>query len=93
MDQSGTPGRTSLTVIDAAVRAGHSRREAESRYRTATATATAFDAQVFGQPGQRRGLKGGAPVLAAARGAYLAAEFTGAADRRPTPGLVKVRQV
>ena len=89
MDQSGTPGRTSLTVIDAAVRAGHSRREAESRYRTATA----FDAQVFGQPGQRRGLKGGAPVLAAAHGAYLAAEFTGEADRRPTPGLVKVRQV
>ena len=53
----------------------------------------AFGAQLLGQPGQRRGLKGGAPVLAAARGAYLSAEFAGANDRRPTAGLLKVASI
>lgn len=53
----------------------------------------AFEAQRLGQPGVRRGLKGGAPVLSAARGAYLSAEWSGETDRRPAPGLVKVREV
>jgi polyhydroxyalkanoate synthesis regulator protein len=50
------------------------------------ATAAAFAAQVIGQSGQRRGLKGGAPVLDAARSAYLGTEYSGAAERRPKPG-------
>lgn len=48
--------------------------------------AAAFVAQQMGQTGQRRGLKGGQPVLDAARSAYLEAEYSGEAERRPPPG-------
>lgn len=48
--------------------------------------ASIFAAQMIGQTGQRRGLKGGPPVLDAARSAYLGTEHSGAADRRPRPG-------
>lgn len=51
--------------------------------------AGAFDAQMLGQDGARRGLKGGAPVLDAARGAYLEAEWSGDADRRLPSGLIR----
>ncbi|MGZ9115177.1 MAG: hypothetical protein ACXW3K_11200 [Brevundimonas sp.] len=50
------------------------------------ASAAAFAAQMIGQGGQRRGLKGGPPVLDAARSAYLGNEYSGAAERRPQPG-------
>lgn len=50
------------------------------------AGAAAFAAQMIGQTGQRRGLKGGPPVLDAARSAYLGTEYSGAAERRPAPG-------
>ncbi len=50
------------------------------------AGAAAFAAQLMGQTGQRRGLKGGPPVLDAARSTYLGAEYSGAAERRPKPG-------
>jgi len=46
----------------------------------------AFAAQVLGQTGQKRGLKGGAPVLDAARTTYLGREYSGERDRRPSPG-------
>lgn len=52
----------------------------------ADASAAAFAAQMIGQTGQRRGLKGGPPVLDAARSAYLGTEHSGAAERRPRPG-------
>ena len=48
----------------------------------------AFTAQVLGQSGQKRGLKGGQPVLEQARSAYLDAAFSGRSDRRPKPGKV-----
>jgi hypothetical protein len=48
-----------------------------------------FAAQMMGQTGQRRGLKGGPPVLDAARSAYLGTEHSGAAERRPQPGTAK----
>ena len=51
--------------------------------------AAVFAAQLMGQTGQRRGLKGGPPVLDAARSAYLGAEHSGAAERRPQPGKAK----
>ena len=50
--------------------------------------AAVFAAQVMGQSGQRRGLRGGPPVLDAARAAYLETRFSGKADRRPKPGAV-----
>lgn len=49
----------------------------------------AFAAQMIGQSGQRRGLKGGPPVLDAARSAYLGTEHSGPAERRPRPGNAK----
>ena len=48
--------------------------------------AAAFVAQQMGQSGQKRGLRGGPPVLDAARSAYLGTEYSGAAERRPTTG-------
>jgi hypothetical protein len=48
----------------------------------------AYTAQVLGQTGQKRGLKGGPPVLEQARSAYLEAAYSGPLDRRPPPGRV-----
>lgn len=48
--------------------------------------AAAFVAQQMGQGGHKRGLRGGPPVLDAARSAYLGAEYSGAAERRPAAG-------
>ena len=50
--------------------------------------ASPIEAQLLGQEGHKRGLRGGAPVLNQARSAYLGAEFSGAANRRPAPGVV-----
>ncbi len=56
----------------------------------ATPTADpAFSAQLMGQTGQKRGLKGGAPVLDAARSAYLGTEYSGSNERRPPAGKAK----
>lgn len=46
----------------------------------------AFEAQRLGQPGQKRGLKGGQEVLNQARSTYLRSEYSGQAERRPNPG-------
>ena len=40
----------------------------------------------MGQRGQKRGLRGGPPVLDAARAAYLGTEYSGEAERRPPTG-------
>jgi hypothetical protein len=48
--------------------------------------AAAFAAQQMGQKGQKRGLRGGPPVLDAARAAYLGTEYSGEAERRPPIG-------
>ncbi len=53
-----------------------------------TVAEAAFTAQVLGQSGQKRGLKGGPPVLEQARSAYLGAAYSGPSDRRPPPGRV-----
>ena len=50
------------------------------------ASPAAFAAQLLGQSGQKRGLKGGPPVLGAARNTYLGAEYSGPSERRPQPG-------
>ncbi|WP_296169149.1 hypothetical protein [uncultured Brevundimonas sp.] len=52
----------------------------------ADASPAAFAAQLLGQSGQKRGLKGGPPVLGAARNTYLGAEYSGPSERRPLPG-------
>ena len=48
-----------------------------------------FEAQMAAAPGQRRGLREGRPAHDRARAAYLAAEWAGAHDRRPEPGLIR----
>jgi hypothetical protein len=55
--------------------------------------AAAFEAQVLGQPGVKRGLRGGQPVLDHARAAYLGAEYSGPADRRPPSGVVTRKEI
>jgi hypothetical protein len=50
---------------------------------------TLYEAHIAGQSGARRGLKGGTPVLDAARTAYLTTQWTGADDRRLPQGLIR----
>lgn len=45
-----------------------------------------FAAQLLGQPGQKRGLRGGPETLEKARAAYLEAEWSGPLDRRNLSG-------
>ena len=58
-----------------------------------TRTAGAFDAHLLGQDGRRRGLQAGAPAIEAARSAYLDAEWSGGADRRPRPGVIAKTEI
>jgi hypothetical protein len=53
----------------------------------------AFAAQLLGQGGEKRGLKGGQPVLEKARRAYLDAEWTGPKDRRLRAGKLAKTEV
>ena len=53
----------------------------------------AFAAQVLGQPGRKRGLKGGSEVLDVARATYLSREYSGSRDRRPSPGIRKTTDI
>ena len=53
--------------------------------KTDMASAT-FAAQLPGQPGAKRGLRGGPEVIDGARSAYLQTEFLGPGDRRRAKG-------
>ncbi|HLI66084.1 MAG TPA: hypothetical protein VKU90_06940 [Caulobacteraceae bacterium] len=55
--------------------------------------AATFAAQVIGQPGQKRGLRGGPETLDRARHAYLEAEYSGHADRRPSRGRITKTEI
>jgi hypothetical protein len=55
--------------------------------------AAAFTAQLLGQEGQKRGLKGGAPVIDAARNAYVTTEWLGPRDRRGRRGAAKRTEI
>ena len=52
-----------------------------------------FAAQMLGAGGQRRGLKGGAPVLQTARRAYLETQWSGLGDRRAGLGAVAAKRI
>jgi len=52
-----------------------------------------FAAQVIGQEGQKRGLRGGSPVLNQARSTYLGNEFSGPRDRRPPSGALTKTEI
>ncbi len=85
--RAGSASRALVPVDFAAGTAGTPARPAPTP--PADPGAAVFAAQVIGQTGQRRGLKGGPPVLDAARSAYLGTEHSGAAERRPQPGKAK----
>ena len=57
------------------------------------APASAFAAQMIGQGGQRKGIRGGPTLMDAARSTYLGAEYSGEMDRRPAPGKVGKTEV
>lgn len=53
----------------------------------------AFAAQLLGQPGKKRGLRGGPQILDEARSTYLSREYSGPQDRRPDPGVRKKTEI
>ncbi len=52
-----------------------------------------FTAQLIGQGGVKRGLRGGAETLDKARSSYLGAEWSGEADRRPRTGRITKTEI
>ena len=57
------------------------------------AAAAPFAAQLYGQPGVKRGLKGGQEVLDKARATYLGNEYSGPNDRRPAKGRITKTEI
>jgi hypothetical protein len=53
----------------------------------------AFSAQLLGQGGERRGLKGGATVLDTAKAVYNRTEYSGKNDRRARKGRITKTEV
>ena len=53
----------------------------------------AFEAQVMGQEGRKRGLKAGPPAIEAAQNAYLGTEWSGRHDRRTRSGRLTRTEV
>ncbi len=88
-DPPRSPSRD-LTPYVAPDASGSSTSEPRAR---STAEEAAFTAQMMGQKGARRGLKGGQPVLKQARSAYLETEFSGSNDRRPPTGLLRKTEI
>ena len=66
---------------------------ARTHEKTVGGQAGPVEAQIIGQDGQKRGLRGGKPVLDHARSAYLGAEWSGPADRRPPKGMLTKTKV
>lgn len=56
--------------------------------RSKRAAFAAFAAQIMGQGGQRRGLRGGQETLDKARSTYLETEWSGPQDRRLQTGRI-----
>jgi hypothetical protein len=95
--------RAGRRTTDPAIARAEAEEEAEARtnlpvpvaapLRQDKPSGAAFEAHLMGQDGQRRGLRGGPPVLNSARSAYLGAEYAGPADRRPPRGAIKKTEV
>ena len=61
--------------------------------RSRRAALAAFAAQLLGQGGQKRGLRGGPETLDKARNAYLEAEWSGPSDRRLQTGRITKTEI
>lgn len=89
-DDATRPAGEGGTNLPAIIEAAH----AEDLSDPAPAEAfSTFAAQMYGQTGQKRGLRGGQPVIDKARAAYLETEFSGPDDRRPPKGLLKKTEI
>lgn len=89
-DRRRPPERTGRDLV--ATGKGDSPRSAKPAASPAPPPA-AFAAQVLGQPGKKRGLRGGPQVLGEARSTYLSREYSGHHDRRPMPGIRKKTEI
>ena len=78
-DEGAAPERRDVVVAGP-------RQEKPATDSKSTASAS-FAAQLLGQPGAKRGLKGGPEVIDGARSAYLETKFLGA-DRRLPKGVI-----
>lgn len=83
------PDRRALVVAGPATR----QERAAPPPDAAAAGSAAFAAQLLGQPGAKRGLKGGPPVLEGARSAYLETEYLGSNERRLPKGVIAKRDI
>lgn len=61
--------------------------------RNAQDGAAVFAAQLMGQDGQKRGLRGGPPVLDAAKSSYNRTEWSGPSDRRAQRGRITKTEI
>lgn len=61
--------------------------------RSRRAAIAAFAAQLMGQGGQKRGLRGGRETLDKARSTYLETEWSGPADRRHRTGKITKTEI
>ncbi len=91
-DPPKSPSRDLTPYVGEAASKPSRPKAAKSRARAPQDEAT-FTAQMIGQTGVKRGLKGGPPVLKQARSAYLETEYSGPNDRRPPTGLLRKTEV
>ena len=57
------------------------------------ASAAVFDAQLLGQDGQKRGLRGGPAVIDSASASYNRIEWSGSKDRRTRKGRIAKTEI
>ena len=99
-DRRNTPRRTaeaapperrgkSLIVAGPSVRQD---RIASERAESLAASAS-YAAQLLGQPGMKRGLKGGPEVIDGARSAYLETNYLGQNERRAPLGVIAKKDI
>jgi len=58
-----------------------------------SASAAVFDAQLLGQAGQKRGLRGGPAVIDGAAASYNRTEWSGSRDRRARKGGIAKTEI
>ena len=56
-------------------------------------TGSAFDAQLLGQEGQKRGLRAGSTVIDTAKASYNRTEWSGSKDRRARKGGITKTEI
>jgi hypothetical protein len=89
----GWPGDEEPAAAGPSVPAPASPPHDDEAPRSRRAAIAAFAAQLLGQGGQKRGLRGGPETLGKARAAYLETEWSGPFDRRVRRGRITKTEV